>query len=60
MWGCLPHWRKLPKSLRDEVWDAYRPGQEITKTPSREYIHVARKVQAWIAMNREDTDWLDL
>jgi len=34
--------------LRNKVWATYRPGQEITKTPSAEYIEVAKEVQAWI------------
>lgn len=48
MWGCKAHWFKLPMSLRNKVWAAYRPGQEITKTPSPRYIEVAKEVQAWI------------
>ena len=48
MWGCRKHWYALPKSLRDEVWRSYRPGQEDTLTPSAEYLAVARKVQDWI------------
>lgn len=48
MWGCLPHWRRLPEELRTAIWLAYRPGQEKTLTPSREYVNVARRVQAWI------------
>ena len=48
MWGCRPHWYRLPKTLRDKVWAAYVPGQEITKTPSAEYVEVAREVQRWI------------
>jgi hypothetical protein len=42
---------KLPKLLRDRIWQAYSIGQEITKTPSREYVLVAREVQAWIRAN---------
>ena len=48
MWGCKPHWFRLPVRLRNKVWATYRPGQEITKTPSAEYIEVAKEVQAWI------------
>lgn len=48
MWGCRPHWYALPTTLRNKVWAAYRPGQEETMTPSREYIAAAREVQAWI------------
>lgn len=49
MWGCKSHWFKLPARLRAKVWATYRPGQEVTKTPSREYIDVANEVQSWIA-----------
>lgn len=48
MWGCKPHWYQLPQALRDRIWRAYKPGQEISKTPSSEYIAAAREVQAWI------------
>lgn len=51
MWGCKQHWFKLPLSLRSKIWRTYRPGQEITKTPSPEYIAVAREVQDWITEN---------
>jgi hypothetical protein len=49
MWGCKEHWYKLPKSLRDEIWHVYVPGQEVSMSPSREYVAVARRVQDWIA-----------
>jgi hypothetical protein len=39
----------LPKRLRDQIWAAYEPGQEVTMTPSAEYVAVARAVQEWIA-----------
>ena len=48
MWGCAEHWFKLPKVLSDAIWREYRPGQEITKTPSARYIAVATLVQGWI------------
>lgn len=48
MWGCKPHWFALPRVLRDRVWAAYVPGQEITKTPSEAYMEVAMDVQRWI------------
>lgn len=35
---CRPHWFMVPKPLRDNVWATYRPGQEIDKQPSREYM----------------------
>lgn len=48
MWGCKVHWFTLPKFLRDHVWAAYRPGQEIIKDPSDKYLVVAWMVQLWI------------
>lgn len=48
MWGCKQHWFKLPKVLRDKVWLAYRPGQEVDGTPSAAYLAVADEVQRWI------------
>lgn len=51
MWGCQEHWFQLPKALRDKIWATYKPGQEITKDPSLEYIKAAKLVQAWILKN---------
>jgi hypothetical protein len=52
-WGCSTHWFTLPKTLRDKLWKAYRRGQEITKTPSPEYVQVAKEIQAWIKERSE-------
>lgn len=49
MWGCRPHWYSLPKDLRDAIWRTYRPGQEISRTPSESYLQAARNAQRWIA-----------
>lgn len=51
MWGCKKHWFKLPKFLRDKIWDAYVPGQEERLDPSSEYLDVAHEVQEWIKAN---------
>lgn len=48
MWGCKKHWFKLPLRLRNKIWAAYKPGQEVTMTPSAEYLAVAHEVQDWI------------
>ena len=48
-WGCKKHWYKLPYHLRRLVWASFRPGQEIDKRPSEDYLRVAKKVQEWIA-----------
>jgi hypothetical protein len=42
MFMCKPHWFSLPKPMRDWIWAVYRPGQEITKTPSPEYLEAAQ------------------
>lgn len=51
MWGCSKHWFKLPKSIRDQIWKTYNPGQEKTMTPSIEYLCVAGEAQRWIKEN---------
>ena len=51
MWGCREHWFKLPSALRNKIWAAYRPGQEIDMRPSKKYLEVADKVQDWIKKN---------
>jgi hypothetical protein len=38
---CGYHWRMVPKAVQDLIWKHYRPGQEIDKQPSVEYICVA-------------------
>jgi hypothetical protein len=52
-WGCKKHWFTLPRHLQLKLSKAYVPGQEVTKTPSAEYIQVAREIQDWIAANGE-------
>ena len=47
LWGCRKHWFMLPKHLRDKIWKTYRPGQEIDKNPSREYLNVAIEVDEY-------------
>lgn len=48
MWGCRPHWFMLPNHLRLRIWQAYVPGQEVSKTPTPEYMQAAHEVQEWI------------
>lgn len=50
-WGCKKHWLMLPKAIQRRIWQTFRPGQEETKTPSREYIDAARAAQDWITEN---------
>lgn len=49
MWGCRKHWYMLPADIRAEIWRTFRPGQEITKSPSADYLVAARKARDWIA-----------
>jgi len=56
MWGCKPHWFRLPLQLRRAIRATYVPGQEITKTPSRSYISAAKAVQYWIAQYAPPVD----
>lgn len=51
MWGCKQHWFKLPAYYRNLIWSYYSPGQEVTGTPSAEYMAVADEVQKWIREN---------
>ncbi len=51
MWGCRRHWFKLPKRIRDEIWRTYRPGQEIDKNPSSEYLEAAAAAREWALQN---------
>lgn len=53
MWGCKEHWLALPRDLRNEIWRTYKPGQEVTLTPSLAYIDAAKRAQAWIAQRSE-------
>ena len=50
-WGCRAHWFRLPKGLRDRIWAAYVPGQEVTLTPSDAYLQVMKDVEAWIRLH---------
>jgi hypothetical protein len=51
MWGCSTHWYRLPTDLKRLIWATYKPGQEITMTPSGNYVRAANKVQQWIKDN---------
>lgn len=48
MWGCRPHWFKLPLEIRTAIWNAYRPGQEVSMSPGRAYVEAANRAQEWI------------
>lgn len=47
-WGCTVHWYKLPLSIRNRIWAAYRLGQEESGDVSPEYLAAAQTAQEWI------------
>ena len=38
---CANHWRMVPKAVQDLIWKHYRPGQELDKRPTIDYIATA-------------------
>lgn len=46
---CRRHWYMVPKPIRDWIWAAYRPGQEVTKDPSDEYMEAYRAAVGAVA-----------
>lgn len=38
---CRRHWFMVPMDLRAAVLALYRPGQEVRKDPSEEYVNAA-------------------
>lgn len=47
---CARHWRMVPKDLQQRVWAHCRPGQEVTKDPTREYLEVAQAAIRAVAL----------
>jgi hypothetical protein len=39
---CGRHWAMVPLSQQREIWRHYRPGQEVDKRPSAEYLRVMK------------------
>jgi len=55
MWGCKPHWFKLPAAIRRRIWDTYVPGQEVRKDPDDPYLDAAREARDWVReQNRKE------
>jgi hypothetical protein len=46
---CAPHWRLVPRELKEAVRAAYRPGQCDDKRPSREWLEAAKAAIAAVA-----------
>ena len=47
---CLTHWRMVPKAVQDLIWKHYRPGQEIDKRPTVDYIFTAFVAVSCVAL----------
>jgi len=47
---CRQHWSMVPKTLQAAIWEAYVPGQEITKTPSAKYMQVQQQAVQAVAI----------
>lgn len=43
MFMCRGHWFMLPPLMRNMVWSLYKPGQEIRKDPTPEYLEHTQK-----------------
>lgn len=43
---CLPHWRMVPKAMRDEIWASYRIYVARGRAGKRTIEHVKRLRQA--------------
>ena len=52
---CKRHWAMVPPPLRQEVWRHYRPGQEVDKNPSPEYLAAAKAAIAAVCKAESDT-----
>jgi hypothetical protein len=51
--GCGPCWFSLPKPMRDAIWASYRPGQEVSKNPSHEYLAAAQAAVEYLRENHK-------
>ena len=49
MFMCKRHWFILPKSIRDKIWETYRPGQCDDWNISSEYAEAAKAGVRYVA-----------
>ena len=50
---CKRHWFMVPADLRKAVWREYRPGQEVDKEPTAEYLEAAQKAVVAVQATEE-------
>lgn len=41
---CSTHWYQVPPEDRAMVWELYVPGQEISKTPTADYVLLVQRI----------------
>jgi hypothetical protein len=51
---CRADWALVPDLMRQAVYATYRPGQEVTKSPSREYVRVALEACRYVAALKKE------
>ncbi len=39
---CANHWRRVPQKEQLAVYKTYKPGQEVNKNPSNEWLTAAK------------------
>jgi len=49
LYMCAEHWFRLPRALRNELWDGYRRG--IT---SNQYVAADEQIQDWVALHHPE------
>jgi hypothetical protein len=47
---CLKHWKLVPRNFQLDIWKHYKPGQEISKDPTNEYVKAAQRAIAVVIM----------
>lgn len=57
---CALHWSILSKALQDRLVAEYRPGQEIDKRPSTNYMLVAHECIRYICKREHPRDYMRL
>ena len=45
----------VPEDQRLQVWNEYRPGQEVDKKPSKAYLDAAQAAIAYVAAKEKDS-----
>jgi len=51
---CPAHWRMVPAEIQRRIWLLYRPGQEVDKRPTGQYLSAMKDAIAAVAKAEED------